>query len=359
MIPRLQSLSVSAACGLAALMTALPAQQGTSVPRTDPKPTTSPRPAHFVVLSDILGADVRMRANAEERQEAREDGEVAKGPKGEIDELVLRPDGGIGWAVVDVGGFLGMGEKSVAVPIAALDCRPKGDNEATVTIAATEKQLKALSEIDLDKAEKAGGLSAALRTAEASWNAHGLPTEGAMKRDHKDSTGRDSTGADSTGKDSTGAAERAHGTVGSATPASTNAQANLICASKIDDWKVRATDGEFGEISKVFVAIDERPCVDYVVVECDTPGIGSTDFLVPFQALTCTKNGDDWVWTVAKTKDELMRAVKYTKPSHGVLDADLGGRTDTFFGVDRHAHDGRVRDHDKKMSETERKRDGK
>jgi len=339
---------VSACCGLAALVAVLPAQRGDT--KQDPTRTdrNAPHPAvHFVALDDMLGADVVMRANAEERREAREEGEKPKGDKGEIEDLVVGSDGVIRWAILDVGGFLGIGEKSVAVPIAALDCRPKGTHEATVTVAATEKQLKALKEFDVDEAEK-GDLAAALRASEASWKASGLPAEGALKRDGTDGNDTGITRRDGheVRKDTSGGTDHAEGRPMPATGGEPKA---VVRASKIDDWKVRASDGDLGSISKVFVAVDEHPCVGCVVVKVDTPGIGSTEFLVPYRALTRSKHDDDWVWTVAKTKAEVQSGVKYTKPAQGVFDADSWHRADEFFGV---RHDGVDDDH------TGTKRDG-
>lgn len=46
---------------------------------------------------------------------------------GEIDDLVLTTDGEIAAAVVGVGGFLGLGEKNVAIPFSELEIRSSGD----------------------------------------------------------------------------------------------------------------------------------------------------------------------------------------------------------------------------------------
>lgn len=47
---------------------------------------------------------------------------------GEIGELLLTDDGKLDRAVIDVGGFIGIGEKPVAVNLDELTIMQKGDN---------------------------------------------------------------------------------------------------------------------------------------------------------------------------------------------------------------------------------------
>jgi len=50
---------------------------------------------------------------------------------GEIDDIVLQRDGEVAAVVVGVGGFLGIGEKKVAIPFEALDVQARDRNAAT------------------------------------------------------------------------------------------------------------------------------------------------------------------------------------------------------------------------------------
>ena len=64
---------------------------------------------------------------------------------GEISAVALGTDGKITGAVVDVGGFLGIGEKSVALSAEMLRLAPDADGDGSVLrVSATEDQLKAL-----------------------------------------------------------------------------------------------------------------------------------------------------------------------------------------------------------------------
>lgn len=68
---------------------------------------------------------------------------------GEIDELVLNADGKtIQMAVIEVGGFLGIGEREVAVPFERLNILRNADGDMRVYIDSTEERLEALPEFE-------------------------------------------------------------------------------------------------------------------------------------------------------------------------------------------------------------------
>jgi sporulation protein YlmC with PRC-barrel domain len=71
---------------------------------------------------------------------------------GTVDELVLNADGKVADVVIGVGGFLGTGEKRVAVPMAELK---RGKNDHFV-LAATKDSLKQMTTFELKTASTAG-----------------------------------------------------------------------------------------------------------------------------------------------------------------------------------------------------------
>jgi sporulation protein YlmC with PRC-barrel domain len=73
---------------------------------------------------------------------------------GEISEVVLTQDGKIDAVVVDVGGFLGIGAKSVAIAFDALDFRADENGNIYVYSAFTEDQFQAAAEYVKDDYEK-------------------------------------------------------------------------------------------------------------------------------------------------------------------------------------------------------------
>ncbi len=64
---------------------------------------------------------------------------------GEVSELVVSPDGTIDKVIVDVGGFLGIGAKSVALDMTQVQVMKKADGDKIrVYVSMTKEQLKAL-----------------------------------------------------------------------------------------------------------------------------------------------------------------------------------------------------------------------
>lgn len=65
---------------------------------------------------------------------------------GEISQINLAEDGAISNVIVDIGGFLGLGEKPVSLDIMELDIRRTGADEIAVYVPMTEDELEALPE---------------------------------------------------------------------------------------------------------------------------------------------------------------------------------------------------------------------
>ncbi len=68
---------------------------------------------------------------------------------GEINDLVMSKDqNGNALAIIGVGGFLGMGEKDVAIPFADISVTRDENNMMHLTISATKEQLEAAPTFD-------------------------------------------------------------------------------------------------------------------------------------------------------------------------------------------------------------------
>ncbi len=77
-------------------------------------------------------------------------GQTVYGPDdaniGEVSDLVLQEDGQTRSALIDVGGFLGMGEKTVAIPFSAIQVQQAKDTDKLhLNVAMTKDQLEAQS----------------------------------------------------------------------------------------------------------------------------------------------------------------------------------------------------------------------
>ncbi|MGD9544782.1 MAG: PRC-barrel domain-containing protein [Methylocystis sp.] len=69
---------------------------------------------------------------------------------GEVKDLVLDRGGRVAAAIISVGGFLGIGEKDVAVPFDALHATERG-NKTWLTMNATKDELKNAKGFRFDK----------------------------------------------------------------------------------------------------------------------------------------------------------------------------------------------------------------
>ena len=67
---------------------------------------------------------------------------------GEINDLVMSKDLDTVVAIIGVGGFLGMGEKDVAIPVGDITATKDANNNLRLTIAATKEQLEAAPVFD-------------------------------------------------------------------------------------------------------------------------------------------------------------------------------------------------------------------
>ena len=69
---------------------------------------------------------------------------------GEIDDVLLSPDGKVAALIIGVGGFLGMGEKHVAVPFSAVKHTSK-DGRISLTLDTTRNALEAAPGLKYDR----------------------------------------------------------------------------------------------------------------------------------------------------------------------------------------------------------------
>ncbi len=68
---------------------------------------------------------------------------------GTVDDLIIAPDRSVSFAVIEVGGFLGVGKHDVAIPMKNL----KEEQNKLILPGATKEALKALPEFQYAKAD--------------------------------------------------------------------------------------------------------------------------------------------------------------------------------------------------------------
>ena len=73
---------------------------------------------------------------------------------GDVNDVILSPDGRVTALIVGVGGFLGMGENDIAVPFDAVK-RTTKDNRTYLTLDATKDQLRSAPGFKYDRSKYA------------------------------------------------------------------------------------------------------------------------------------------------------------------------------------------------------------
>jgi sporulation protein YlmC with PRC-barrel domain len=142
------ALAVGAAAAFA--QTPPPAPSPSSPSVTDPAPAVIPAPSDRSALTPSTGGTFSSNQAADEWRSSKLIGMAvynrANEKVGDINDLILAPDGKISNAVIGVGGFLGMGEKLVAVSFSDLQLNRDADGTMRVTIASSKESLESAPE---------------------------------------------------------------------------------------------------------------------------------------------------------------------------------------------------------------------
>ena len=136
-----------AACLLLASAAPSLAQTTSPPPATTPPPAASPsgqpmwysHQADEMRVSKLIGTKVVNTANE---------------TVGDINEIVLAKDGKVAAVIVGVGGFLGMGEREVAMNFESLRMTRDSNNNLVLTVNATKDALKGAPEWRWDTTKK-------------------------------------------------------------------------------------------------------------------------------------------------------------------------------------------------------------
>ncbi|MBN8956886.1 MAG: PRC-barrel domain-containing protein [Rhizobiales bacterium] len=126
-------LIVTSAAAVAADIVA----QGESPPATPPPAQSNPAPEPSAVVIDkqyaqgLLGKEVRSAANED---------------MGRVVDVIVDRSGGVRAAIIDFGGFLGVGSRKIAVDWSVLNFAAIADKRSVVMLALTRDQVKAAPE---------------------------------------------------------------------------------------------------------------------------------------------------------------------------------------------------------------------
>jgi predicted outer membrane protein/sporulation protein YlmC with PRC-barrel domain len=201
---------------------------------------------------------------------------------GEISDLVLQKEGETRVALIDVGGFLGIGEKTVEIPFEEIKVQRGTESNADpkLVVAMTKDQLEQLPEVETD-------------SAAAPATASDTDTEQASNQ-----TGEPATEAEPA---TTGSVETEY------QPVTQNIPAGQLIGATVygpDD----STIGEIGE-----VILDPKGGIKAVEIDVGGfLGIGEKPVAVSFDALRVRKDEDGNLFVrVDATKEQLEQAPTY------------------------------------------------
>lgn len=131
----------------AALATGAIAQDATQPAPADPAAPAAPAaPAPMAPAAPMAAADGFLASNLIGETVYNGTGDDAANI-GDVNDLVIDKDGKVSSVVVGVGGFLGIGEKSVALDYSKIDWAEK-DGDRWIVVASTKEELDALPAFD-------------------------------------------------------------------------------------------------------------------------------------------------------------------------------------------------------------------
>lgn len=205
---------------------------------------------------------------------------------GEVSDLVLQEDGATRVALIDVGGFLGVGEKTVAIPFEEFTFTKTDEAaEPQVKVAMTKEQLEQLPAFD----------TAALETA---------AVEKPPTADTTTAPATDPAAPDMAAAPATPSAD-------DITTGSVNATQNVAASKLMGAGVYGADDASIGEVSDIVFAPQGE--IEAVIVDVGGfLGIGEKPVALNFEKLNIqTDEGGTMKVSVNATKEQLDQAPQY------------------------------------------------
>mgnify|MGYP000347920169 CR=1 FL=1 len=221
---------------------------------------------------------------------------------GDVNDLVVAKDGSIDAVVIGVGGFLGMGEKNVAVPFESLQWQTDEDGQPVLYLAATRDQLENAPEFDTASLDRKQPGDATMAPGDQA-----APDTAARMPD----TGRQDMAANDTGGNNMNTGDQAN------TNRMTTVDAAQISADDLIGTTVYdSANQNVGEVGDVILSQDGQ--IDAVVIDVGGfLGIGEKPVAISFADLEVRKdeNNNLSVYS-AFTEDQLNNAPEYDENTY-------------------------------------------
>ena len=214
---------------------------------------------------------------------------------GDINNLLVAQNGSIAAVVIGVGGFLGIGEKNVAVPFDSLSWSVDANDNAIAHLAATKDQLKAAPSFDLSKLETSQNQQAGKPQAMA--NNPNTPQSGPGVAPAPGPAGQNVA---------------ANNPDSMATVDAGKISANDLMGTTVYDTQSR----NVGEVADVIVTQDGQ--LDAVVIDVGGfLGIGEKPVALAFDSLDIRRDENDQLAAFTSfTEEQLNNAPEYNKEAY-------------------------------------------
>ena len=216
---------------------------------------------------------------------------------GQVNDLIVADNGDIEAVVIGVGGFLGVGEKNVAVDFDSIDwIAPTADQPAKLVLATTADQLQAAPEFDVSALEPMPVDATTLPATDDT--AMTAPTDPALAPDTTtpDATTTPNDMAAAPADDTSTGAVTDPSAETAAVPSTGNLSdvdvASVSAEQLIGSTVYSADDENVGTVGDVILADDGT--IDAVVLDIGGfLGIGTKPVAIGFDALTIRKDEND------------------------------------------------------------------
>jgi hypothetical protein len=214
---------------------------------------------------------------------------------GEIDDAIVGEDGSIKAVIIGVGGFLGMGEKNVAVDFNRLSFEKTGDGD----------EFRLVSALTKEELEKAGAYEASERTGSADEK---MPVTKESTANNVPATSTVAT----VDKEATTTATEPKNTRESFMEGRTKLSSEKLEAETLTGaWAYDSEYNHIGEVGEVLVTADGK--IDAMVIEVGGfLGLGEKPVAMAFKEVELYRNESDEIAVIGPyTEEQLDTATAY------------------------------------------------
>ncbi len=262
--------------------------------------------------------------------------------KAQIENLILDGEGKVCLVAISTGSAMGMGGRTVLVPMSKLkhDSRASQEHGKSICkLAMSKHELQALPEFDADEAKERKALASTVASVESSFESRSQARDAGL-----DELGRSAREAGTDAKEDGDKKWDEQKSDMQKKAGLKDGKERYMLATDLMGIEVRGSDEEFGKVENAALDVNGH-CIDYLIVSAgSTLGMGGDKYLIPIAAIRVQdKEDDECVLMVSKSTSELERGVKFEAPDDDAetfITPEVARRANEHFGT-------KMRDHSK------------